>query len=70
MSAEEELGEAAKDYRAFLARGGQRGSAADRKRRQRMSDLIVQIKEEKARAERVTEEDEVAHYADLNVFGE
>jgi hypothetical protein len=68
VSTEEELTVTAAEYRAFIAGGGHRGSHAGRRHRQRISDLVVRVKEARAREERITKDDEVAHYANLDVF--
>jgi hypothetical protein len=70
VSAEEELTAAAAEYRAFMAAGGLRGSHAGRQHRQRISDLVVRVRDERFRAERITEDDEVAAFAHIDVFGE
>ena len=70
MSAQEDLKEAVKAYKAFLARGGNRGSQAGRARREHISALMVEVKDERFRAERITKEDEIQAVEHVEVFGE
>lgn len=69
MTTEEELKKAVKDYRAFICRGGNKGSVAGRARRGYLSSLVVRIKDERAFAERFTQEDEIRAVEHIDVFG-
>lgn len=70
MTIEDELAEATTGYKAFLAGGGNRGSAAGRRWRERLGALIAEVKDERARSERIDFEAEEKALAHIDVFGD
>lgn len=57
-----ELGRLVAEYKAWRARGGQRGSESGRSRRQRISELVDKVKDE------ISREETVAHDVDAHAI--
>lgn len=62
------LQDAISEYRAFLARGGSKGSHAGRVLRERIGGLIGEERKRQARELRITEEDIRREVSKVEVF--